>query len=274
MDLTFKTYLFRCSSLGKIMTGQRAGLTARQTNELSRLQKKRHTGRITDNQIITIADLIQKRDAAPKLSQTTIAYLKELHKEIIFNRSAEFSSKYTEKGIHAEEKSFTLYCEVVGKLLVKNKKRFNNEFITGEPDNCFKKVRDIKTSWDWLTFPLYETDLPDKNYYWQLLGYMALTGYKTAQVIYCLTDTPEMLIEDEKRRLSWKAGYIDITPEMDAEIQRNYTYDDIPKELRIKTFNLKYNEDDIKALYAQIELCRAYMAGLSLAVVGHLEIKT
>jgi len=230
----FDDYLFRCSSLGKLMTNSRS-----------------------------------KTDP---LSQTTKTYLKEIHKEEVFKRSKELTNKYLDKGTQVEEQSISLYSEVNGELFIKNKKRFNNDYITGEPDSIKGKVIDIKSSWDFSTFPLHETEIPNKNYIWQLQGYMALTELKEAELVYCLVDTPDLLVEDEKRRTSWKSGYLELPEKISQEIERNMYYMDIPKELRVKTFKLEYSQEAIDSLQERITLCRAYLNGLSEQLAEQLEI--
>ena len=134
----FTDYRFRCSSIGKLMTNSRS---------------KTET-----------------------LSTTTQTYLKQLHTEEAFNRRYEIKTKYLDKGIMVEEESITLYSKVKKEVFFKNQERFNNEFLTGEPDNIDGKIRDIKSSWSFETFPLHEETIPNKDYYYQLQGYMALTG--------------------------------------------------------------------------------------------------
>ena len=224
----FDDYLFRCSSLGKLMTNSRS-----------------------------------KSDP---ISQTTKTYLKQLHKEVLFNRRKEITGKYLDKGIQVEEQSITLYSDVTNKLFIKNKERFNNKFLTGEPDNKEGKIRDIKSSWSFDTFPLYEDKIPNKDYYWQLMGYMALTGIHEAELVYCLVDTPLVLIEDEKRRVSWKLGMLELPEDLELEIESNMMYNDIPKSLRVKVFEVAYKQEEADKLYERIELCRKYLNNLSVSV--------
>lgn len=271
----FDNYLFRCSSLGRIMTGVKIGLTENQeeTYNAYNLRFKGEGRPLTANQIEVFHDLGAKKNAKPTLSQTTKTYLQEIHKEEIFGRRNEIRSKYLDKGIQVEEQSLSLYTEVTGELFLKNKERFNNEFITGEPDNKQGKIRDIKSSWSFETFPLYDTEITNKDYQWQLMGYMELTGLKESELVYCLIDTPEMLIEDEKRRMSWKLGMIELPEELGEEIEKNLTYSDIPQEMRVKVFSLEFSQKAIDALYSQIAVCREYMNELTIKLSNNPLIK-
>lgn len=268
----FSDYKFRCHALGNLMVGlSKFGLTANQEAELKKLQFKLDTFKpLTPNQTVKMGELVAKRDAKPKLSKTAESYLKKVHKEEIFNRRYDIKSKYLDKGIQAEESGISLYSHYTNTLFLKNKERFENEYFTGEPDNAQGKIRDIKNSWDFMSFPIHEMTPPDKNNYWQVLGYMDLTGLTEAEVIYCLVDTPETLIIDEKFRTARELGVMDLPDELAMEIEKNLKYSDIPEELRIKIFKYQRSEDDVKALYSMVELARVYLNELSLNIADRL----
>lgn len=262
--IDFSNYKFRCSALGHLMTGVKPNLTEKQKELLSTLQVKQQNLKITDKQLITLGQLIEKRDSKPTLSQTTKNYLEQLHKEEVFGKRNDVRSKYLDKGIQVEEQSITLYSNVTGQLFIKNKERRENDFITGEADNTQGKIRDIKSSWSLSTFPMHEKELTNQNYYWQLQGYMQLWNFDDSELIYCLVDTPEELIADEMRRTGWSLGFTaDIPDELEAEIRKNMTFSDVPEELRCKVFEVKRDRVAIQSLENQIELCRKYLNELS-----------
>lgn len=291
--MNFDKYLFRCSSLGKLMVGLKPPLTSKQEEELVRLKSKLEDGKITDNQTITLGQLLDKKLAKPELSQTTKNYLQDIYKEEFFKRNKAISTKYTDKGIRCEEFSLTLYTEAKNTLLHKNKVRYNNDLITGEPDNTQGVIRDIKTSWDFTTFPILEDEIPNKDYYWQLQGYMFLTDMENAELIYCLVDTPINTIEDELRRLDWKANLFDMNGNAKnesipiiVETVSNLIYTrqglekfcqasenvhlhwfenfhEIQKEHRIKIFEINRNEEDINLMKQQVIRARAYLNSLT-----------
>lgn len=152
--------LFRCSSLGKIMTDPR-----------------------------TKAEGI--------LSVGARTYIRELAKQEILGIDFEFSSKETQKGIEVEQDSIDLLNRVRGLSLTKNTERRSNGFITGECDlfdASARKGYDLKSSWSAKTFPGWIVDCDDKLYEWQCRGYMALWDANEWSVAYALVDTPERLI--------------------------------------------------------------------------------
>ena len=107
----------------------------------------------------------------------------------------------------------------------------------------------------------------NKGYYYQLMGYMALTGLKKAKLAYCLIDTPPQLVQDEKRRLSWQIGCIDdMSPEyLEAceEIDKSHDFSHIPQSERIVEFEIERDEEVIEAIYERVKQCRIYLNSLN-----------
>ncbi len=232
--IDFSTYLFRCSATGNLMTEPR------------------------------------DKDAKARgdLGETTKSYLKKLYREVRYNRRKEFTSKYTDKGNQVEEESITLYSRLSKRFYKKNDERVTNPFLTGHPDiytgltiKQAEEIADTKSSWDLDTFP-FPDDPINKDYKWQLTGYMALTGAKIARLVYCLIDTLIEMILDAQKKLAWRMKVIDETPEYleaAAEIERNMTFSDIPMEERMIEYTIERNDDDILALYKKIKKCRDYL---------------
>ena len=131
------------------------------------------------------------------LSATCKTYIKELVKEDLFGYRTTIDSKYLTKGIDLEDTSIDLYNEVHGTLYLKNTERLENEFITGECDiNAEDKIIDIKSSWSLETFPASPEDVNNKDYEWQLRGYMMLYNKPKAELAYCMVSTPDYLLKE------------------------------------------------------------------------------
>jgi hypothetical protein len=163
-----------------------------------------------------------------------------------------------------EEDSLTLFSRHQGgKLFVKNKDTLSNEFVQGTPDIVTKdEVIDIKSSWDAFTFKKASMALNDM-YYWQLQGYMWLTGKKSARLAYCLINTPSVIVEGEKRKLYYQMGIIDDsdTDVVNAfrELEANHAFDNIPMNERVIIWEIPFDQDAINRLQNRIEECRAWM---------------
>ena len=137
------------------------------------------------------------RSKKETLSAGCKTYIKELVKEDLFGYRTTIDSKYLTKGIDLEDTSIDLYNEVHNTLYLKNTERIENEFITGECDiNAEDKIIDIKSSWSLETFPASPDDVNNKDYEWQLRGYMMLYNKPKAELAYCMVSTPDYLLKE------------------------------------------------------------------------------
>ena len=212
----------RCSSLGKIMTAPRS--------------------------------------KSEVLSQTAKTYVEELAKEHLFGIKKVFKSRYTDKGNEVEEKAIELTEDVLGfEFLTKNEEYFENDWIKGTPDIITTSlVIDCKSSWSGDTFPFFQDELPNKDYYYQVMGYMWLTGKKNALISYCLINTPEEIVNDEIRRTAWGKYEIEPSEETIRDVMAIHNFDHIPKDRRVKAFHVEYNEGVVNEMKTRIEYCRTY----------------
>jgi hypothetical protein len=194
------------------------------------------------------------------LSQTTKTYLQELAVQEVYGIRKEFSSRYTDKGNEVEELSIALCNDVLNLgFIYKNEEHYSNEWIAGTPDvNTNEILLDVKSSWDATTFPFFDTELKNKDYFYQLQGYMWLTEKQESLLCYCLIDTPLQIVEDEIRREHWKASLIEESLDLRAFVQAKHTFGHIPKEKRVKTFIIQKDDVVIEAIKTRIEECREY----------------
>jgi hypothetical protein len=135
------------------------------------------------------------------LSKTAKTMIKQMVREELFSYKKELDNKQMQKGILCEQKSIDLYNTVNFTSYKKNTERLTNDFITGECDiNGDGVIIDIKTSWSLDSFPLLAEDIESKSefkaYEWQLRGYMWLYNKPTAQLAFCLVNTPVELLND------------------------------------------------------------------------------
>jgi hypothetical protein len=194
------------------------------------------------------------------LSQTTKTYLQELAVQEVYGIRKEFSSRYTDKGNEVEELSIALCNDVLNLgFIYKNEEHYSNEWVSGTPDvNTNEILLDVKSSWDATTFPFFDTELKNKDYFYQLQGYMWLTEKQESLLCYCLIDTPLQIVEDEIRREHWKASLIEESLDLRAFVQAKHTFGHIPKEKRVKTFIIQKDDVVIESIKTRIEECREY----------------
>lgn len=200
------------------------------------------------------------------LGKTGQTFVQEWMKEQLYGRRKEFSNKYTEKGNAMEDTSIEMVADFLDLgMLMKNEEFFEGEWCKGTPDVILADtVIDVKNSWDCFTFPLFEKDVPNKDYYYQGQCYMHLTGRKHYKLIYTLTDTPDNLVEKEAKRWAWDNNNGEVTAEAYDRIKANMTYSHLPIEQRIKIFEFDYDEAVIEKMAERVEECRAYLKSITI----------
>jgi len=218
--------IFRCSSLGRLMT--------------------------------------EPRSKGEVLSEGAKTYIEEVFNENELGlMPKEFYSKYTDKGILMEDDAIQFASDLLEwEFVTKNATRFTEFGITGEPDILTDKLlAEIKCSFTGDTYPLYDKELKNKSYYWQVMGYMLLTGMEQAEVVYCLMDTPEDIIKKEIYNAHW-----DMYPMWDGTederiiklIMAKHTFTKVPDKLRVKRFIVQRDEKAIEKIKERVMVAREY----------------
>jgi len=198
----------------------------------------------------------------PELPKGAETHLRNWSKSKLYGRSKEIGSKYLTKGNKVEEQAIDLLAEYMGEgFLFKNEEHFEDDHITGMPDVLRSdRVIEIKSPWDWSTFPAFEQKIPESNYWWQCQGYMALTGKDFAQLCYVLCDTPEEQIQKEAKWKAYELG-CDID-DIIEQIEQAMTYSDIQIESRIKIFDINRDDKAIESIRRRVESCRVFLSQL------------
>jgi hypothetical protein len=268
--IDWSKFTFRCSSYGALMTDPREGngITDIQAGRLAELQAKEKR---TEKQDEELAKLIIKKNAKPELSDTCKTELIKIYVSVKYGRVQNIENKYVKKGLAVEEDSITLLSRIKHKFYEKNDERLFNEFTNGEPDLFEGRsirdadlILDTKSSWDIFTFFASMSKPVLKDYFWQMQGYMDLSGAREARLIYCLINTPDVLINEEKRKLLWKMG---VTTELNPDylkacelMDKAMTYDDIPLEEKFFEQIVPRDDKAIQAMHDRAVECRKWLA--------------
>lgn len=234
--MDFSQTLFRCSSIGHLLTEPKS-------------KKDKDAGNLSESAKTHCVDIFVSRK---------------------YNRQTDIQNRYVQKGLMVEEDSITLYSRYKKTFFKKNVQQLANDFIQGTPDlftgpeiGKAERIIDVKSSWDIFTFFRTQTKAINSDYYWQLQGYMALTGAKTATLAYCLVDTPLILIEDEKRKLMYKMGAATSEnkdfQEACEELEQLMTYGDIPLQEKVIEFQIDRCDEDIELMYDKVKRARIYL---------------
>ena len=253
-----KELKFRASSLGRLMTDDKdTTITDKQLETLNDLLLKI---KLTDNQATLRDKLVFKRDAKPALSKGAKTYVKELFMFHEYGVKQEINSKYIDKGNEVEDLSIEAASIFLGVDMFKNDEYFENDYVTGSPDVLTDEILvDVKSSWSASTFPFFDTELKNSIYEWQLKTYMWLTGRTESYLVYCLVPTPEDLILDEMRRVSWKRGELgDVSIETEAEVRAYFDISNIPVDKRVKSFKVELSKKDLVLMKEKIILANKF----------------
>lgn len=258
-----KKFKIRASAASNIVGGT-MGLTEIQKSDIEVLEAKEKRTKIQEKKLVS---LIYKRDN-PELPKWAKTYCKDWLKGQLLDYRHEFSSKYTDKGNIMEDESIDFIAEQLGYgFLMKNEEYLSNEWMEGTPDvRLIGLIIDAKNSWDASTFPMFETDLPNDNYYWQMQTYMELDDKPRAKLIYTLMDTPDHLIERDARYDSIRQGYEELEKSVYERFVKNLTYKNIDPKLKIKVFDIERNDVDIQKIKDRVIECRKYIEQLLIMV--------
>lgn len=204
------------------------------------------------------------------LGKTGENYCVSWYKEQLYKRRKEIHSKYLSKGLITEDNSIDFVSEYLGLgFLMKNEEYFENEYMTGTPDVIVRSenlIIDVKNSWDFTTFPLFEKEVPNDGYLYQAQIYMHLVGIDNFKLIYTLSNTPVNLIEQEAKSYCWKNGYGELDADIYQQFKQKMTYDDIPDDLKIKIFDIKKDDAIINKIIERVKECREFIKTLDDAI--------
>lgn len=219
---------------------------------------------------------------AGELSQTAKTYLKELYIEQFWGLSRDLQNKFVDKGRLVEEEMITHLCRLDKVLYEKNTIQLYNDWFTGTPDIFLGQdienanyVIDGKSSWSAWTFISKLGEKLDKEYWTQMQIYLNLCNCEAGEISFVLCNTPQTLIDDEKRRLfySMNAGTEENPDYLMAceEIELSSRFDHIPLEHRRIKFPVVRDEEFIEKAKLKVIKCREYLQELHYLHVKNIK---
>lgn len=208
------------------------------------------------------------------LGETGKTFCEEWLKEFLYKRRPDIKSKYIEKGNESEEDAFTLMAtELKLGMVYKNKDFFQNDFMCGTPDLIVgDTVYDNKCSWSLSTFPMFDKEWSNKDYWWQLQSYMELTGTHKSVLAYTLIDAPEYLVEQAVKwtldpdkvykiinEMVYTKDYFETLVDRFCPTSTKDYFVEIPDNKRIKTFEINKDTDAILKIKSRVGECREFL---------------
>lgn len=251
----YKDMIFRASEIHLLMGNAKTIDESLLNYATSEIQKKPKAKRSESEQLV-LDDLLLKT-----LSAGAKTLVKEKVRKLKHSAPHKFSgSKETEKGHLVEDDAIMFLMQQEFISAEKNTIRFNNDWITGEPDIISDIIYDTKCPWTYWSMPYFKDDIESKSvdagYDWQQLCYLWLLRENNehkpqiideAQLKYILMPTPDKCLG------KWD----------DFTLHIDYVEILDPKD-RISTYSIKYDQSRIEMIKVKIEAARRYAATLTL----------
>ena len=275
----FSETLFRCHALGNIMTESRGKSNIEKYNDAVALLAEENikyeaiankTSKSAFNKMAKIekieaeiAELLPVKDKY-ELSDTCKSYLVQSYVLSKYGRVMEIKVKQMVKGIITEEEAIDMFSVLEKRPYSKNTERIKNPWLIGTPDlysgdhvQNSDEIIDIKSCWDIFTFLKNVQEPENDMYYWQMQGYLALTGAKIGTIAYCLLNTPASIVEGEKYNLLRR---MDVATEEDPtfKVRVDHETGQTISE-RLLTYSIERSDEDIERIYRRVELCREFL---------------
>jgi hypothetical protein len=208
--------------------------------------------------------MTEPRSKTEQASQSALKVLQEMALFDKYGIQREFSSMQTSKGIELEPLAIDICKNVLGWFDVsETKTRMINDYITGEPDVLTPTVlADIKCSFSADTFPWFEKELKNKDYYYQMQSYMWLSNKNESELVYILLTTPERMVLDLINKEAWKMlpdpkfenySQDEIFDIAENKIRSKHNFEQIPIEKRIRKYVIKKDDHVINRIIERIE---------------------
>lgn len=252
----YSNMIFRSSEIHLLMGNAKSIDESLLNDDIKAIQAKTNAKRTQEEKDI-LSDLLQKT-----LSATAKTLIKDKVRKLVHNAPHKFSgSKETEKGNLVEEDAIRFLMQQEFISVSKNTTRFNNEWITGEPDIITSdRVLDTKCPWTYWSMPYFKDDVESKSldagYDWQQLCYLWLLRendshdpviINEAQLKYVLMPTPDKLVN------KWD----------DWELHIDFVEHMNPSD-RISTYSIFWDAAKIELIKTKIEAARRYANSLEL----------
>ena len=189
----------------------------------------------------------------------------------------EFSSKETEKGTIMESEAITLVKNELVRECAnlkekkeldnyqKNEINYKNEWLTGTPDviyarGKYKFIDDIKcsftrASWLYSVASILENREVNEDYYWQLQGYMMLTGAHEAYLVYCLMDTPQHIVNGLISKSTYNLDFLE-AQKAAQNIEKLHEFGDFERVFRAK---VQRDDKDIEKIKKRVEMANDWI---------------
>jgi len=202
----------------------------------------------------------------PCIAIAAKSHLIKVYAKEYWGRERRIETKSMKKGKTQEDISIELIGEIDNAKYSKNQSTLEDDYIIGTPDIidvATSTIIDAKSSWDSETFLPKIIEPLDNGYFIQIQGYLRLTDFKKGKVSYALVNATEQQIMDEQRKLFYQMDCVtEESPEYVlacAEVEREMTFDDLPKHERVCHKTADRDEEIINQIPAKVIKARQFL---------------
>lgn len=248
--------------------------------ELDKINKKILEGKeLTKTDIKNHPKLIKRAEAElepfliSKANENTlrVIYSREKYKKYPQSSSKDYSLQMV-NGTMSEKESLELSKEVLGCKIKVSKGVISNDHLKGIIDGYTGRtvykanhIYEIKTAANYETFLNNANSEKERSdYYWQVMGYLSITGAKKGTIIHtCVSYHPDIITQEIGRYLTKIRGLnvpSEIVDKQIEKIRNNMTFDDIPKNERVATFTVERNEEEIELIRKKVLSFRVWLS--------------
>lgn len=277
MSANWDEFKCRCSGIKKILATKQGtrGISETGLKRIAELEAR--TKEMSPAMKIEYAELIQKRDAPPKveLADGAIEYLMEVYawkKEGMIPVSKEsLDIMQLEKGKKVEKESGLLLNIVDGVIYHQHKDRITNDYLSGEIDfflgeDVMKATRivDAKNAKDYPSFLKKINNGLENGQREQVAGYGDITGATELFIANCLVDSPQEQIDEMMWKVMKKLGCATTeSPEFVEEWpkwERSMRFSHIDPNKRVHKIIVEpFTEFERQAIYDRVKFCREWL---------------
>lgn len=212
------------------------------------------------------------------LSEMILSYCYEMYGKTKISKGND-SPNELDKGTMAEDDAIFMLSKLDGIEYQKNQIIYENKWFKGVPDIVILnskgnaiKVIDIKVSYDLPSFIMNKYKPESTNNILQLMGYMDLLNCKEGEIVHCLPNMPEQIVNLEKKRLQERYKTLELDElEIDSKLDKyisNMEYSEIPDEFRIFRRSFTKNNLTLKAVKTRVTSAKKWMKEIHHIFVG------
>lgn len=277
----FSNIKISCSDLPQLMNNGKENkpLNEKDREKLEKIKKKMLNGvELTKTDLGNYPKLIKREEAElepfliSKANENVLRtiYSREKYKKYPQSSSKDYSLQMV-NGTMSEKASLELSKEVLGSKIKVSKGSISNDHLKGIIDGYTGRtvykanhIYEIKTSANYETFLNNANSEKERSdYYWQVMGYLSITGAKKGTIIHtCVSYHPDIITQEIGRYLAKIRGLNVPSEIVDKQIDRirnNMTFDDIPKNERVATFTVERNEQEIELIRKKVLSFRVWL---------------